>query len=80
MISKIDEIIDFLASDSDVHSFKEISEVLNIPLNLCKEIASFLAKYGFVKLEDETLKINPKIRDFIVETSEKSILQIISRQ
>lgn len=80
MISKIDEILDFLASDGDLHSLKETSVALNIPLNVCKDILSFLAKYDFVKLKGEDLKINPRIRELVVKTSHQSILQITPSQ
>ena len=80
LISKIDEILDFLAFDGGIHPLKEISATLHIPYNVCKDIASFLAKYDLVQLNDENLKINPKIRDLAVETSFQSILQITPSQ
>jgi hypothetical protein len=80
LIFKIDEILEFLALDSDLHSIKEISITFNISLNVCKDIVNFLAKYNFIYYKDEYLKINPRIRDFIGEASEKSVLQLTHSQ
>lgn len=76
MASKIDEILEFLALNDDFHSIEEISTTLNIPLNACKTISIFLAKYDFVQYEDQQIKINPEIRDFIITTSHKAVIQL----
>ena len=72
---KIDVILEFLSSDDDLHSIKEISTALNIPLDDCENIARFLVKYDFAQLEDKGLKIDRKTRDFISATLNELLLQ-----
>jgi len=76
LASKIDEILEFLALDGGFHSIEEISDALNIPSNVCKTIASFLAKYDFVQYKDLGVKIDPKIRNLIAIPSDKALIQV----
>jgi len=77
LTSKIDEVLEFLALDSDLHSVEEVSERSSIPRNLCQDIASFLAKYGFIQFRGSKMRINPKMKDFIIATSdEETVLRI----
>lgn len=65
LVSKIDEVIEFLASDGNLHSIEDISRTLNIPSSMCKKIIVFLVKYDFVQFEGRKLKIDSKIRDLM---------------
>jgi DNA-binding IclR family transcriptional regulator len=65
LVSKIDEVLEFLASDGNLHSIEDISRTLNIPSSMCKKIIVFLVKYGFVQFEGRKLKIDSKIRDLM---------------
>jgi len=77
MAKKIDEILEFLALDGSLYSVKDISITLNIPQGKCEETMHFLAKYGFVKASGKDFQINPTIGDFLLGTSEESVLQTI---
>jgi len=75
--SKIDEMLEFLALDGDWHSIKEASDALNFPCSICENIASFLAKYDFIQFRELKMRINPKMKDFVIASSdESSILRI----
>lgn len=65
MVSKIDELIEFLASDGNLHSIEDISRALNIPSSVCKKVIIFLVKYDFVQFKGHKLRIDSKIRDFM---------------
>ena len=75
-MSSIDEILELLATDGNIHSIEEISRELALPLIACEHIASFLAKYNAIKISNRYLKINPRIRDFIISSSDKSPIRI----
>ena len=72
----IDEILDLLARDGKLHSIQEAAMTSNITVDECQIIATFLAKYNFIQLVNHNMKINPEIRDLIIETSDKMVLQI----
>lgn len=71
---KMDVFLEFLSSDDGPHSIKELSMALNIPLDECESIASFLVEYDFAKSEDNGLNIDCKTRDFVLVTLDKPIL------
>jgi DNA-binding IclR family transcriptional regulator len=76
--SKIDELLEYLALDDDAHSIEEISEVLGIPHDVCERIADFLSKYNFIQFNNSEAKIEPRMRDFVITSSqEKPILRIL---
>ena len=72
---KIDVILEFLSSDGGPNSTKEISAVLNIPLDECENITRFLVKYNFAQLKDKRLSIDRKTKDFVFATLKKPLLQ-----
>jgi len=74
-MEKIDELIEFLGTDGDPHSLDEISRSLSIPHDSCKKIIRFLAKYGFVQLNEPEVKIDPRTRRFVTATSRKIPMQ-----
>ena len=59
---KMDMILEFLSSDDDHHSIKEISKALIIPFEDCENIARFLVKYDFAQLEDSGLCVRVELR------------------
>jgi len=72
LMSKIDEVLEFLAVEDKSHSIDEVSEALDIPYSICRSIADFLSKYDFIRIEGSRLEINPKLRDFVIASSDTS--------
>jgi hypothetical protein len=73
--SRIDAVVEFLASDGGPHLVKDVSMALNIPLNACDTIAQFLALYNFATFQDERVTIDRKTREFVLTTMDTPILQ-----
>ena len=67
----IDEVLEFLALDNALHTTKEISGRLQIPHNTCMKIIIFLLKYDLIELEGLRIKLNPKIKNFVIATTNK---------
>ena len=65
LVLKIDEVLEFLASDGNFHSIEDISRTLSIPCSMCKRIVNFLVKYDFVQFEGHKFRIDSKIRDLL---------------
>jgi len=78
-MNKVDEILEFLAMSGESYTLDEISNSIGVPCEACKEIVRFLERYGFVRKDDSKVKINPKIRVFIIATSDKALPQAPSR-
>ena len=55
-------MLEFLAENDGLHHIEEISEELGIPRGMCKSIADFLNRYGFIQVEGQWLKVNPKLK------------------
>jgi len=62
MRTKIDGVLEFLASSDGPRSIEEITERIGTPENACREVIDFLAEYDFVYHEGERLGISPKMR------------------
>jgi len=75
-MNKIDELLDFLATSGRSCTLDEISIFAGIPCDVCEKIVRFLAEYGFVRLNGSGVEINPKMRDLIIATSSKTLLEL----
>jgi hypothetical protein len=73
MTSKLDELLEFLAHDGAQHSVHEIAKAINVPLQLCKDMTMFLAKYEFIQFSKHKVKINPYIRQLINTTFNRKV-------
>jgi len=60
--TKIDKLLEFLASNDGPRPIEEIIETIGMSEDACREVIDFLAKYDFVHHEGERLAIDPKIR------------------
>jgi DNA-binding IclR family transcriptional regulator len=78
LASRIDDVLEFLASDSNPHSVTEISTALHLPLDACETIAQFLVQYAFAQWEDTKVRIDPTTRAFVVATMKEPLLQATS--
>ena len=76
MPSTIDKILAYLAQDGYQHSIEQISAELSIPMDVCERITSFLSKYNAVKITQQLLQINPRIRSFLASSSDNRPLEI----
>jgi len=75
-MNKVDELLEFLATREGSYTLDEVSRSILIPKYMCRKIVHFLAKYGFVCLNDTEVKINPKMKDFVIATSGRTFLQL----
>lgn len=73
MASKLDELLEFLAHDGAQHSVREIAKAINVPLQLCKDMTMFLAKYEFIQFNRHKVRINPHIRELISSTFQRNV-------
>lgn len=73
MTSKLDELLEFLAHDGAQHSVHEIAKAINVPLQLCRDMTMFLAKYEFIQFNRHKVKINPHIRELISSTFQRNV-------
>ena len=62
MAAIIDEALELLSRDNNLHTIEEISKELGITRGICKRIADFLIKYDFVQIKGLKLKMNPKLK------------------
>jgi hypothetical protein len=74
--SRIDAIVEFLASDGSPHLVKDIAMALSIPFDTCDAITRFLAQYDFVMCADARVTLDRKTREFILATADTPILQV----
>ena len=79
MTSRIDEILEYLALDEGFHSIEEIMERTNVTMETCERIALFLEKYGFIRIKDLSLQIDPRVRKFILDSDGDIALREMSR-
>jgi len=73
-MNRIDQILDLL-TDERSYTLDEISRYFDIPQDISRKIADFLAKYGFILIKDFKVKINPRAKTFITSTSAKATLR-----
>ncbi len=73
MTFKLDELLEFLAHDGAQHSIREIAKAINVPLQLCKDMTAFLAKYEFIHFNGRKVMINPQIRELISTTFHQKV-------
>ena len=66
MVDRVDEVLEFLASTGKNYTIVDLSITFDMPCDKCLSIVNFLVKYGFVYSNEEEFKINPKIRDIIL--------------
>ncbi|MDQ1281120.1 MAG: hypothetical protein QG670_2384 [Thermoproteota archaeon] len=78
MSEKIDEILEFLTIGGRNYSIEDISTTMNISFDTCEQILQFLVKYGFVDSSGKNFKINLKIRDMLLSTSEEYPSELIA--
>ena len=62
MAAIIDEALELLLRDDNLHTIEEISKELGITRGIGKRIADFLIKYDFAQIKGHKLKVNPKLR------------------
>lgn len=73
LTSKLDELLEFLAHDGAQHSVHEIAKAIDVPLQLCKDMTVFLAKYEFIQFNKNKVRINPHIRQLISTTFNRNV-------
>ena len=78
-MDKMDEVLELLAANGDSYTLDEISKSVGIHYDLCERVVQFLSKYGFVCLNGLKVKIDPNIKNFIIETSARTVLQLAPR-
>lgn len=78
-MDKIDELLEILAANRHSRTLDEISRSIGITYDLCERIVQFLAEYGFVHVNGLEVKIDPKMRNFVIATSSKPPLQLTAR-
>ena len=78
LLSKINDVLEFLSVEGKPYLIQEVSTALNISLDECENIARFLIKYDFAQLEDNKLMIDQKTRDFVFATLKEPLLQSTS--
>ncbi len=78
-MNKIDELLEFLARSGSSYRLDEVSRLVGIPYDNCEKIVQFLARHNFVHIDDSEVKINPKIRVFIIATSDETLSQLPPR-
>lgn len=59
--TKIDEILEFLASSNRPCPIEEITARIGVPEDTCRKVVDFLTKYHFVQQEGQRLRIDPGI-------------------
>ena len=67
-MSNIDEIL-WLLKDGEWHDLKEIAEKVALPQDKVEMVASFLAEYDFIQLNENNkqAKLKPTILEFFKE-------------
>jgi DNA-binding Lrp family transcriptional regulator len=58
-----------MATSECALTLDEVSKSLNIPSEECGRIIEFLAKYGFIRLEDSKVNVKAKMKVFITTTA-----------
>ena len=59
--TKIDEILEFLASSNRPCPIEEINARIGVPEDTCRKVVDFLIKYRFVQQEGRRLRIDPEL-------------------
>lgn len=75
-MGKMDKLLELLAANGDSYTLDEISRSVGIRHDLCEKVVQFLSKYGFVHLNGPKVKIDPRIKELIIETSARTVLQL----
>jgi len=74
LTARIDQILNFLATNENEHTLEEVSASLGIPLSVCRRVAIFLGKYGFIEFNGSKMRIDPKIKEFILNSAGEETL------